>query len=518
MQAKKATVIKGKKEIYVPINIIKKHDIIIVKPGERIAVDGVVVSGETSVDESMISGESVPVDKKKGDKVIGGTVNRNGFIKIKALKVGKDSVLFRIISLVETAAGSKAQIQRLVDKIANIFVPIVIIIAVFTFLIWYFVFSSFGLAVLNFVAVLIIACPCALGLATPIGIIVGVGIAAKKWILIKNADSLEKCHKINTVVFDKTATLTYGTLKVMDIVPAKEYSKEHLLEITASLERKSEHPIAISIVKEAQKHVTKLLDVHKFKALSGFGIIGKIGKEEYMVGKLNFIKDRKNIKWVKSISAKFNKEGKVSICIADKKEIIGVISLADTLKENAKSTIEELKKLNIQPVLLTGDNKTIARKISKELGIKDFKAEVLPADKAKLVKNIQSKQKLVAMVGDGINDSPALAQADIGVALSTGTDIAMESSDVVLVKGDLTKFLDLIKISKRTMKIIKQNLFWAFIYNIIGIPIAAGAFYPAFQYTLNPMLASLFMALSSVSVVTNSLRIKRGQTPKHLYL
>lgn len=517
LQAKKAIVIKGNKEKEINIEFVKINDVVVVKPGERIPVDGIVVSGETHVDESMISGESIPVGKREGSHVIGGTINKNGYIKVKATKLGKDSMLSHIIMLVEQAAGSKAHIQRLVDKVANVFVPIVILIALVTFVIWFFV-SSFATAGLNFIAVLLIACPCALGLATPIGIVVGVGTAAKKGILIKNAESLEMCHKINTVVFDKTATLTEGNLKVVNIIPLAGHFEDFLLTITASLEKKSEHPIALSIAKEAKRHIIKLLNVKKFKALSGYGIKGLIGKHEYVVGKLDLVKGRKFFNQAKKISDMFTREGKISACIADKKEVIGVIALADTLKHNAVVVVQKLKEMKINPVLLTGDNKTVAANISGELGIKDFQAGVLPEDKVAFVKKIQKKKKLVAMVGDGINDAPALAQADVGIALSTGTDIAIESADVVLIKGDLSKVLDLILMSKRTIRIIKQNLFCAFVYNVVGIPIAAGVLYPFFQITMNPMLASAFMALSSVSVVTNSLRIKYNSYKQGIFI
>ena len=506
LQPKKALLLKGKKETVVNVEFVKTGDILLVKPGGSIPVDGVVMSGESSVDESMLSGESLPVDKNKGDALIGGTINKNGFLQMKATKVGKDTVLFQIIALVENAAGSKAAIQNLVDKVANVFVPVVITIAFITFSVWYFAGNK-AMAGVSFMAVLLVACPCALGLATPIGIIVGVGSAAKKGILIKNADSLERCEKINIVVFDKTATLTEGLLEVTDVTPVIGVTENRLLMIAASLEKKSEHPLAKGIIGKAVSEDVALVETKKFKALSGFGIQGEIAKIEYVAGKFDLVKKKENFFRIRMLVEQYEKEGKVAICVADKKTILGVIALSDTVKGNVKKVIKQLKELNIRPLLATGDNEETAKHVAKAVGIEDYRARVLPSGKLTLIKELQKEGNKVAMVGDGINDAPALTQADIGVSLSTGTDIAMEASDAVLVKGDLSKFLDLIKLSKRTMSIIRQNLFWAFIYNIIGIPIAAGLLYP--HYTLNPMIASLFMAMSSVSVVTNSLRIRR---------
>jgi len=505
LQPKKALLLKGKKEIAVNIEYVKAGDTLMVKPGERIPVDGVVLAGGSSVDESMLSGESFPVDKNKGDSLIGGTINKNGFIKMKATKVGKDTVLFQIVTLVENAAGSKADIQNLVDKIANVFVPVVIILAVLTFIVW-FILGNKVMAGVGFMSVLLVACPCALGLATPIGIIVGVGSAARKGILIKNADSLERCEKINVVVFDKTATLTEGVFEVTDITPVIGVTPERLLTLAASLEKKSEHPIAAGIIEKAKHEGIILFETHKFKALSGFGIKGEIAKKEYLAGKYEFVKKKENSFRIKLLIEQYEKEGKAVVCIADKKTILGVITLSDTVKENVKAVITQIKQMNIRPLLATGDNEETAKQVAGAVGIEEYKSKVLPSGKLMIIKKLQKEGNKVAMVGDGINDAPALMQSDLGVSLSTGTDIAMESSDAVLVKGDLSKFLDLIKLSKRTMSIIRQNLFWAFIYNIIGIPIAAGVLYP--HYTLNPMLASLFMAMSSVSVVTNSLRIR----------
>jgi heavy metal translocating P-type ATPase len=426
---------------------------------------------------------------------------------MKATKIGKDTVLFQIVTLVENAAGSKASIQNLVDKVANVFVPIVFALAALTFIVWYFAGNKL-MAGVSFMSVLLVACPCALGLATPIGIIVGVGTAAKKGILIKNADSLERCEKIDVVVFDKTATLTEGFLEVTDIEPVTRLSRKRLLTLFAGLEKKSEHPIAKSIIRKAAEENLTFAVAEHFSALSGFGVKGELRGKEFRAGKPDFVKTGKNYSKVKLVVTKYEKQGKVVVCLADKNNILGVLALSDSLKENAGAVIKELNKINIRTVLVTGDNKDVAKQIAEAAGIKEFEAGVLPAGKLEYVKSLQKNGAKVAMVGDGINDAPALTQADIGVSLSTGTDIAMESADAVLVHGDLLKFLELMRLSKRTMSIIRQNLFWAFIYNIIGIPVAAGVLYPFTGHTLSPMLASLFMAMSSVSVVTNSLRIR----------
>lgn len=507
LQPKKALLLKGNQEIIVNTEYVKAGDVLLVRPGEGIPVDGIVLSGESSVDESMLSGESLPVDKKKGAGLIGGTININGFLKMKATKIGKDTILFQIVTLVENAAGSKASIQNLVDKVANVFVPVVFALAALAFIVWYFSGNKL-MAGVSFMSVLLVACPCALGLATPIGIIVGVGTAAKKGILIKNADSLERCENINVAVFDKTATLTEGLLEVTDIEPVTGLSRKRLLSLFAGLEKKSEHPIAKSIIRKAAAERLIFPVAQHFTALTGFGIKGELGGKVYRAGKPVFLKNTRNYSIVKIVIKKYEKQGKVVVCLADKKEILGVLALSDSLKQNAGDVIKELNKNNIRTVLVTGDNKTVAKQIAEFAGIKEFRSGVLPAGKLEYIKMLQKKGDKVAMVGDGINDAPALTQADIGVSLSTGTDIAMEASDAVLVHGDLLKFLDLIRLSKRTMSIIRQNLFWAFIYNIIGLPVAAGVLYPFTGHTLSPMLASLFMAMSSVSVVTNSLRIR----------
>ena len=506
-QVKKAVIIKNGKERRIDAGLLSKGNILAVRPGERFAADGIVINGESSVDESMISGESLPVEKNPGGKVIGGTVNLNGFLKVKVTSAGSSTVLAGIIRLVENAAGSKAPIQNLVDRIANVFVPVVFGLALITFIVWYFI-SGAGPAALNFMAVLLIACPCALGLATPIGIIVGVGTAAKKGVLIKNAESLEKCRNIEAVVFDKTATLTEGKLRVSGVKAFGRLQENELIRIAASLERKSEHPIAEGITLEAKKLSLKPANVEKFRVLSGFGVRGVIGREEYTAGKYEFVRGRVNAGQAKLLAEKYQKQGKLAVFIAGRRKVLGLIALSDTVKADSKRVIEELLKLGIKPVLLTGDNKSAAKAVAEELGIKDYRAEILPADKLLAVKALQRKYKVVAMVGDGINDAPALTQADVGIGLSTGTGIAIESADVVLINGDLNKVLELIKMSKRTMRIIKQNLFWAFFYNVIGIPIAAGVLIPLNGFSLNPMLASAFMAVSSVSVVINSLRIR----------
>ncbi len=510
LQAKKAVIIKNGREQKIDAGLLSKGNILAVRPGERFAADGIVVYGESSVDESMISGESLPSEKNPGDKVIGGTVNLNGFLRVKVANAGNSTVLAGIIRLVENAAGSKAPIQNLVDRIANVFVPVVFGLALITFIVWYF-FAGAGTATLNFMAVLLIACPCALGLATPIGIIVGVGTAAKKGVLIKNAESLEKCRNVDAVVFDKTATLTEGKLSVTGVETFGAISEKELLRIAVSLEKKSEHPLAEGITREAKKYSIRPAEVRKFLALSGFGIKGIIRKEEYTAGKYELVKSLDNAGKAKTLAGKYLKSGKLVVFVADRRKVLGLIALSDTIKADSKRVIDELLKLGIKPVLLTGDNKATAKAVAKELGIKDYRAEILPADKLLAVKALQRKYKVVAMVGDGINDAPALVQADVGIGLSTGTGIAIESADVVLINGDLSKVLELIKLSKRTMRIINQNLFWAFFYNVIGIPIAAGVLIPLNGFSLNPMLASGFMAASSVSVVLNSLRIRKAR-------
>ena len=507
LQPKTARVIRNGNEIDISIHDVQKNDVLIVKPGEKIPVDGIITKGSTSIDESMITGESIPVDKIANDKVIGGTINNNGSIEYKATAVGRETVISQIIKLVEDAQGSKAPIQSLADKIAAVFVPTVIVIAAITFLIWYFAAGvPFNQAMINFIAVMIIACPCALGLATPTAIMVGSGVGASHGILIKNAESLERANKITTVVLDKTGTVTTGKPIVTDIIPINGFDKNQIIQMAASVENKSEHPLGRSIVEYAKNNSVKLSEVDDFYSTTGSGITGKISGDEIAVGNLSFIKkySSSSESIYEDKSVQLASEGKTPIFISINNKLTGIIAIADTINSNAHQAIEQLKKKNIEVLMITGDNEKTARAIAKEAGINNIIAEVLPQDKANKVKELQSQGKIVAMVGDGINDSPALAQADVGIAIGTGTDIAIESSDITLMHGDLRGVVQAINLSQKTIGTIKQNLFWAFIYNIIGIPISALGL-------LNPMFAAAAMAMSSVSVVSNSLRLRRAK-------
>ncbi len=518
LQPKTAIVIRNKKEIKIPIEEVKVGDIVIVKPGQKIPVDGIVVDGHSSVDESMISGESIPVEKKKGDNVIGATINKQGLLKFKATKIGKDTVLSSIIKLVEDAQGSKAPIQRLADKVSSIFVPIVIIIAVLAFLFWYFIGSSlFGLptaltpfifSLTIFVAVLIIACPCALGLATPTAIMVGTGKGAENGILIKEAAALETAHKLTTIVFDKTGTLTKGKPEVTDIIPVSG-NKNDVLKYAAIVEKGSEHPLGESIINKAKQNKIKIPDAKSFKAISGKGVQATYNKKKILLGNRILMKDNKiNIKHLEKKIEELEDQGKTTVVIAVNKKIIGILAIADTLKEYSKKAVEQLHKMNKEVVMITGDNERTGKAIAQQVGIDKVLAEVLPHEKEKEIKKLQKQNKVVAMVGDGINDAPALAQADIGIALGAGTDVAIETGNIVLIKDDLRDVVTAIDLSAYTIKKIKQNLFWAFFYNSAGIPIAAGILYPFTGFLLNPIIAAIAMAFSSVSVVTNSLTMK----------
>ncbi len=512
LQPKTARVIRERKEMDIPVEEVLVGDMVIVRPGEKIPVDGIVKDGKSAVDESMITGESIPVKKKAGDEVIGATINKTGSFKFEATKVGKDTALAQIIKLVQDAQGSKAPIQRLADVISGYFVPIVISIAIATFVIWFNFgpFPALTFALLTFVAVMIIACPCALGLATPTAVMVGTGKGAEKGILIKGGESLETAHKLDTIVFDKTGTLTKGEPEITDIVTTNSYSEDEILKYSASAEKASEHPLGEAIIKGAREKKIELHDPKNFNAIEGHGIEAEVDGKKVLLGNLKLM--RKQQIAVKDLEGKADElagDGKTPMYIALEGKAAGLIAVADTLKENSLQAVEKLKKLGLEVIMLTGDNKKTAEAIARKAGIDKVLPEVLPEDKVHEIKSLQHGGRKVAMVGDGINDAPALAQADVGIAIGSGTDVAMEASDITLIKGDLRGVVSAIELSKRTIRVIKQNLFWAFFYNTAGIPIAAGVLYPFFGILLNPIFASAAMAFSSVSVVSNSLRLRR---------
>ena len=503
LQPKTARVLRSGQESDIPIGDVVRGDSVIVRPGEKIAVDGIITNGFTSIDESMVTGESIPVEKSAGEKVIGGTINKNGSIEFRATAVGKETVIAQIVKLVENAQGSKASIQALADTIASVFVPTVMGIALATFLAWYFIGGlPFSAAMINFIAVLIIACPCALGLATPTAIMVGTGIGATKGILIKNAESLERAHKIQTIVLDKTGTITEGKPKVTDVVSFNGVSEQTLLQRTASIENKSEHPLGQAIVDRAREQSLALATVESFESLPGHGVTAVVEGDAVAIGNAAMMREYS----VRSVDAeaqatRLSEQGKTPIFIAINGSLAGVIGIADTLKPTSKEAIAQLKKMNLEVVMITGDNKRTAEAIAREAGVDRVFAEVLPDEKATRVKALQQEHKIVAMIGDGVNDAPALAQADVGIAMASGTDVAMETADITLIKSDLLGVVQAIQLSHKTIRAIKQNLFWAFIYNVVGIPLAAFGL-------LNPIYAAAAMAFSSVSVVLNSLRLR----------
>jgi len=503
LQPKTAIVIKDGKETEVQLDLLQIGDTILVRPGEKIPVDGIITKGNASVDESMISGESLPVEKKPGDKAIGGTICKNGSMEFTANAVGKDTVIARIVKLVEDAQGSKAPVQALADKVASVFVPAVIAIAVVTFVAWYFFANnSFAEAMIKFIAVLIIACPCALGLATPTAIMVGTGRGASLGILIKNAVSLEIAHKVNAIVFDKTGTITTGKPKVTDIIALNEYQEEKIISFAAALERNSEHPLAQSIVEYANDKGIKYAEADKFFSHTGAGITATTENTAVAVGNEVLMKMFSvNTEPHTDIINTLSDEGKTPVFLALNGKLAGIIAIADTIKPEAKETVAGLTKAGIDVYLITGDNQRTANAIGKQAGIKNVIAGVMPDNKAGYVEKLQKQGKTVAMVGDGINDAPALAKADVGIAIGSGTDIAIETSDITLVNSNLNSIITAINLSSGTIGTIRQNLFWAFVYNTIGIPVAALGI-------LNPVFAAAAMALSSVSVVSNSLRLK----------
>lgn len=504
LKPKTATIQLNGTEKQISISDLQIGNIVVIKPGEKIPADGVIISGSSAIDESMITGESIPVEKVIDSKVIGGTINKNGSFNFKVTQTGDNSVLGQIIKLVEHAQATKPPIQKLVDKIAGIFVPVVILLAAITFVAWLLFSSdhSFNSALINFVAVLIIACPCALGLATPTAIMVGTGLGASNGVLIRNGESIELAHKISTVIFDKTGTITEGKPTVSEIHTI-DMNEKDMLTLAASLESKSEHPLASAIVEKAKLENIVLKEPETFQNYSGSGIIGMVDGKNTVIGNMNFMKEF-SIK-IENGYDKYEQiagEGKTVICVAIEGELKGLIAIEDKLKRNSAESVLKLNQMGIKTVMLTGDNKKTAESIARKVDITDFKAEVLPEDKANIIKQYQNEGRTVAMVGDGINDAPALAQADVGIAIGTGTDVAIETAQITLVKGDLNGVAKAINLSNLTLKTIKQNLFWAFIYNIVLIPLAAFGL-------LNPMIAAFAMSLSSVSVVTNSLRLKR---------
>lgn len=506
---KQATVVRDNKEVVIAVEDVVVGDIIVVKPGQSIPVDGIIVEGNSSVDESALTGESIPVEKNVNDKVIGATINKSGYFKFKALKVGDDTTLSQIVQLVEEASSSKAPIAKLADKVSGIFVPIVITIAVISTIVWLLLGYPFSFALSIGIAVLVISCPCALGLATPTAIMVGTGKGAENGILIKSAESLEIAHTINTVVLDKTGTITEGKPKVTDILLFDKLNEKELLTIAASVEKQSEHPLADAIVEKAVQDNIALVEINNFEAISGQGVIGEFDNKKIIAGNLKMMQNYNiDISKHTQTSNELAEKGKTPLYFAIDNKLVGIIAVADVIKQTSKQAIDEFKNMGIDVVMLTGDNKKTAEAIRQQLGITKVIAEVMPQDKEKEIRNIQSESKKVAMIGDGINDAPALARADVGIAIGAGTDVAIESADIVLIKSDLLDAVTAVQLSKSVIKNIKENLFWAFFYNSIGIPLAAGVFYPILNWKLNPMFAAAAMSLSSVCVVTNALRLK----------
>lgn len=512
LQPKTALILREGEEVRVPVAAVRVGDVVVVKPGEKVPVDGVLVNGYSSVDESMVTGEPIPAEKKAGDAVVGATINRTGTFSFRATKVGKDTVLAQIIRLVEEAQGSKPPIARLADRIASYFVPAVMAIALFTFLVWALFGPEprFTYGVLNFVAVMIIACPCALGLATPTSIMVGTGKGAEQGVLIRSGDALESAHTLTTVVFDKTGTLTEGKPTVSVVIALAGYSEEEVLQLAASAEKGSEHPFAEALLVQVKERGLALVDPEHFEALPGQGISAMVGGKAVLVGNRAFLEGKRVAVPTLSERAEAQaREGKTLVFVAVDREAAGVIAVGDTLKPEAKEAVAALQGLGLELVLLTGDNSTSAQAVAKELHLSGVRAEVLPEHKAAEIKKLQGEGKKVGMVGDGINDAPALAQADLGIAIGTGTDVAIEAADITLISGDVRGVVRAIALSKATIRNIRQNFFWAFAYNIILIPVAAGVLFPFYGILLNPMFAAVAMGLSSVTVVSNALRLRR---------
>ena len=508
LQAKTARVIRDGQESDIPIEEVQVGDLVIVRPGEKIPVDGIIKEGFSTIDESMLTGESIPVDKKAGDTVIGATINKHGSFKFEATKVGSDTALAQIIKIVEEAQGSKAPIQRMADVISGYFVPVVVVIAILTFLVWYFIVDpgNVARALINFTAVLVIACPCALGLATPTSIMVGTGRGAEKGILIKGGEHLEKAHRLNAIVLDKTGTITRGEPDVTDIVTVNNgYKDDELLTLAASVEKSSEHPLGLAIVEHAKKKGIDLLEAGDFNAIPGYGIEASVQDKRLYIGNRKLMEQKQvDISGIVKHVEQLEEEGKTAMLVAIDGKAAGIIAVADTVKDHSAEAIESLQKMRVEVWMITGDNRRTAEAIARQVGIAAERvlAEVLPQDKAIKIEELRHQGKIVGMVGDGINDAPALATADLGLAIGTGTDVAMEAADITLMRGDLRGIPAAIKLSRATMNNIKQNLFWALAYNAAGIPVAALGY-------LSPVLAGAAMAFSSVSVVSNSLRLKR---------
>jgi len=518
LQAKTARVVRDGREMDIAVEEVVPGDIVTVRPGEKIPVDGVVQDGSSAIDESMLTGESLPIEKRAGAEVFGATLNKTGSFRFQATKVGKDTALQQIVKLVEDAQGSKAPIARTADVISGIFTPIVLCIAIATFVVWFVaapVETRFTFALVNFVAVLIIACPCALGLATPTAIMVGTGRGAENGILIKGGESLETAHKLNTIVLDKTGTITRGQPSLTNVLAAGSMNERELLRLAASAEKGSEHPLGSAIVGAAESQGIALSNVSNFNAIAGHGLEAEIDGKRLLLGNLKLMRDRQiMLEGFDERASVLAAEGKTPMYVSVDGKLAGIIAVADEIKHESKDAIRAIQRLGIEVVMMTGDNQRTADAVAKQIGITRVLAEVLPEGKADEIKRLQNEKRIVGMIGDGINDAPALAQADVGIAIGTGTDVAIEASDITLIRGDLRGVVTAIALSKQTIRIVKQNLFWAFIYNIIGIPVAAGLLYPFTGWLLSPVIASAAMSLSSVSVVTNSLRLRSFQPPR----
>jgi len=510
LQAKTALVVRDGKEMEIPLEQVHVGDEILVKPGQKIPVDGVIVDGYSAVDESMLTGESIPVEKTVGDEVVGATINKTGSFRFRATKVGKDTALAQIIKLIEQAQGSKAPIQALADVISAWFVPVVVILALAAFGVWIIAGKSFIFALTVFIAVLIIACPCALGLATPTAVMVGTGLGAKNGILIKSAEALQLAHRIDTVVFDKTGTLTKGEPELTDVVTFGDWEEDRLLQLAASVEKRSEHPLGEAIINGAEQKGLEILPLGDFGSITGKGVEGTVNGRKVVIGNRTWFAEMNlNLEDLDAVMKDLETEGKTAMIIGVDGETAGVLAVADTLKGHSKGAVEALQGMGKEVIMITGDNRRTGEAIASQLGIKHVLSEVLPQDKSNEVKKLQDDGLRVAMVGDGINDAPALTQADIGIAIGSGTDVAIESGDIVLIKDDIRDVVMAMDLSSFPMRKIKQNLFWAFIYNSLGIPIAAGILYPFTGFLLSPIIAGAAMAFSSVSVVTNSLMMRR---------